>query len=81
MKSKSHCSEMKQSNSMEFSGYSFNLKGFGVTAVILTLGAVVGGSHAAVDDTGRGGSGGSGGSVTCPRPLVQLSKTSTFHKK
>ena len=36
---------------------------------------MVGGSRAAADDTA------SGGSAACPKPLVLLSKTLTFHKK
>ena len=52
-----------------------NLKEFCVTAIILTPGACVGGSRAAVDDTGLAGSG------ACPQRLVLPSKTPTFHKK
>ena len=45
---------------------------------------MVGGSRAAVDATGSGGTGGTAGTAgtgACPKPLVLLSKTHTFHRK
>ena len=55
----------------------YNLREFGVTAVILTPARVVGGARAAADDIRSARFSGSG---ACPKPLVLPSKTFTFHK-